>query len=194
MSQGGSVLFPSTLLDYRPVPGSYFGIFVVSLLLAIVSRIGRQFQKGKEKRNWSQRFPVVGLKDLDSNDDLSRKYQGVFLFAFIGLPMLSLLHFNGKVLRHADVADRNTGSVYDNQPFYIADPKLVFSIGNYRNSFCMGQNLEPVQLCSKTDNYEGGITWFPLTSPIAMILVSIYSLTYALSYLFHIFRPYRKEE
>lgn len=99
MSQGGAVVFSGALLDNRPVPGSYLGAFVVSALLALVVRSGHDFLKRKSKRHWSMRFPIVGLEKLSPKDGLTRWYQGAFLFAFVILPMCSLVHFSDKVTR-----------------------------------------------------------------------------------------------
>lgn len=192
-SQGGSVLFPGVLIDDRPIPGSYLAVFVVAMLLFLVVRIGREYLKGKQQQYWTLRFPVVGLEDLLPKDGLTRWYQGVFLFAFVILPAISLVHFCDKVITHGDIADKQSAEVYKGEIFYISDLKQLFSLENYKNNYCMGQGLQPTKLfklCNKDDdnNYEGGVTWFPLISPLAMLLVSALSIFYALTYLIDVFR------
>ena len=190
MSQGGRVLFPGALIDERDIPGSYLGSFIVAILLTALVAVGRSYLRGKERRHWSQRFPVVGLGDLSPKDSLSRWYQGVFLFAFIIVPMASLIHFSNKVVSHADVGDRETRTVYDNQVFYIDELSSVFSLGNYRNRYCMGRDLRPERLCSTDpdNDYQGGVTWFPVISPALMILVSAAAFLFSAQYVYLVVR------
>lgn len=192
MSQGGAVLLPGALMDDRPVPGSYLGSFTVAVLLAAVLRVGREYLRGKENRHWSMRFPVVGLENLNPKHGLTLIYQGAFLGAFVILPMASLVHFSDKVIGHADVANRDTRAVFDDQVFYVEDLGDVLSIHNYGNRYCMGQDLNPTHLCKQTDDYQGGVTWFPLVSPTAMLLANAFANLYGLVFLFGVLRKPRK--
>lgn len=191
MSQGGAVLFPGALIDTRPVPGSYLGAFVVSLLLMLTVRVGTAYLDGKRGRHWSLRFPIVALDKLSPKDGLSRLYQGAFLFLFVILPALSLVHFADKVIGHADIGDRETRAVFDNRVFYIESPGQLASLENYGNRYCMGQDLNRMHLCATNEDYQGGVTWFPLASPIAMLLLSAVAFVYAGVYVYRVFKPPR---
>lgn len=183
LSQGANTLFSVALLDDRAVPGSYLAVFIVSAALAIVTYVGRRFLVAKSSLHWTKRFPTVALKSLNPTDGFTKGYQSFFLMAFFVLPLAAIIHFNHKVMRHGDVADKLEDTVYPHRLFYIPSLGNILKTNNYGNRYCMGQDLKQPEPCKRSTINQGGITWFPLVSPIFMIGVSLVSALYTLDYL-----------
>lgn len=182
--------FSLALPDTRPVIAAYLGCFVVSLLLTVVSLLGYKFAKRSKSEHWSLRVPVILLEDLNPQSYATKTYQSIFIFAFVVLPMLSILHFNNWVLSRADVHDKRVEQTHKKSPYYFPKDLSVLSGDLYKNEFCMGQDLKGDQPCKRTDKdaYDGGVTWFPLYSPILMQFFSIVGLFAAATFLVQLFK------
>lgn len=177
LTQGGTSLFDAPVLDDREVPAAYFASLVIGALLALVCNIGRLFAKRSPEDRWYARLPVVWLDDLDAMSKEGRRYQIFFLAAFVVLPALSLAHFNDKVLGSGRVvstvtkADPKVVSL-----FYIPPLSEILTFGIFRNAYCLGQDLDDfannsdgrAAPCRRTPNWPGGVTWFPIVSPLLM--------------------------
>lgn len=93
-SRGGALLFKMVLLDERKVPNAYFSIIVIGLLSALASMIGRLYAlQSNAAPTRFDRWPVIGLTDLDMRAPAAKAYQSFFLILILILPLASLIHF-----------------------------------------------------------------------------------------------------
>ncbi|MDV5062349.1 hypothetical protein, partial [Vibrio diabolicus] len=162
---------------------------IVSSLLLLLIKIGKEYLKGKEVLLWSERFPTTYLNDVNPRDKLIKTYKGFFLVVFILLPTLSIIHFNNKVISHGDIGYAKSNKVIVNNIFYIEKISDTWSKDNYLNRHCMGQDLKPPSLCIRSKENQGGITWFPLVSALLMVAVSFFATLSSLLFLFSILMP-----
>ncbi|ELR67962.1 hypothetical protein C942_00270 [Photobacterium marinum] len=177
VSQGVNPISKAVLLDDRPIPGSYLAIFIISVMMLILTAIGRVYARNYSMDNWASSIPIFGFERLDYRSKLARRYQGAFLFFFIIFPLFSIIHFNNKVIQHGDIADESKQIVSRHDVFYNPGWDIVFSSSNFFSNFCMGQDLPQYSKsknpCSKKKGQEGGVTWFIMISPLLMIGISL---------------------
>ncbi len=202
LTQGGTALFSAPVLDKRPVCASYYGVLSIAPLLIALSKIGRTFAARSRADAWHARIPVVGLEGVDTASKEGRRYQCFFLLAFTVLPLFSLVHFNDKVFNVGRVAKvaKEQPLELDLSPFrYVPSAGEFLTFRVLGNDYCLGQNLSAFDRdkaktsdpCHRTAKWAGGVTWFPVISPLAVLALTAWACVSVGSFLAVLFRRAR---
>lgn len=156
--QGGNPIFDINLVDDRPATSTLIAMPICALLLTLLCRIGIRFAKASpDARFWLERMPVVGLEGLNTSSPEGRRYQGFFLFLFIGLPSAALVYFTDRVLE-AKVFDRQTPDA-KLAPLDGVPLSTMLSRPYWDDRFRLGGSVDEA------------VTRFPVIEPIVLALL-----------------------
>lgn len=127
-SQGGLLFSGGYLLEKRQIIACYFGTILIATVLSAVCWCGIFHIAEAGAVPWPKRLPVPGENDKEPISGRGWKagaYQAFFVFVFTVLPIISLIHFNGKVWKHgavwSDVKDAAINAVPVKCMFVVAD-------------------------------------------------------------------------
>lgn len=172
VTQGGNEVFDAKLVTSNRMPAAVIGILVSSVLLFVLSLVGRAYASGSGP-TWHERIPVVALQDLRTGSREGRWYQGAVLFCFAALPVAATIHFWDLIVS-ATVVDRATG-----RPVGAWDWSVTHAAG-FR---------DPARICSTYADRmcSGNATFFPGYSMLVLVAFSLVAAVALVVYLRTVF-------
>jgi len=179
-TQGGQPLFDVNLIEARAELSGFFAIPLCAALLALLSEIGLRYaRRSEDAARWHDRMPVVGLTGLNTASREGRAYQCFFLFAFILVPILGLVHFLNKTNRLV-VFDRRSCE----QVSAFALPAEPLRWSTWNDGYRIG-----VAIPDPCGRAPGSVTWLPVIEPLIFGLLIALAFWRSATFLVAIFRP-----
>ena len=165
VSRGLKPILDLTLLDERPRIESVFALPVCAILMILLCRVGGLYADHREGEQWHARIPVVGFEQIETGSPEGKKYQAFFLFVFLALPFIGLVHF-GEQVANASVAPRDGGRVIGAlAPVGLWDVLTVaFNIGEDRQTMADGSTKIK------------GVWWVPIISPVVYLALFMWAM------------------
>ena len=176
-------MLPINLFANSPLPVAYVATFVLSVGLMALIFVGKRFARLNSNRLWVYKVPLVFVDEPVTADRYTKVYQLIVLFCFVLVPLWALVHCNNKVISHADIAHRESREIYNNDIFFFPDKDKHPEYRIFNNEFCMGQNLNRKTGCKSTKGESVSVEWYPLVSPLAMIVLSLVAFFGVIDYL-----------
>ena len=163
-TQGAEPVFPAPLLTKAREPIAIFAILIGAPLLFLVASVGRVFASRAAGPSLG-RIPVLWFDKIDSDSPEGRWYQRLALTAFTMLPALSFLHFF-RILTTADVC----------ASFPTAHKTTAWSLTAFttlNDPARLGGLLTRDPAPPHEMMCQGGVTFFPLVEPLALLLLIV---------------------
>jgi hypothetical protein len=154
-TQGAKAILKIPLLHEERRAAAFLALAIGSTMLIVTALAGLLHAKRYGGR-WHARVPIVWLEGLITQSIEGQVYQGVILFLFIGLPLLSFFHFVGIVWKgHLCVLNA------PEQPLPVSAAWLL-GIPNATDQIRLVDGLTSVQQpTGATPLCKGGIEVFP---------------------------------
>jgi hypothetical protein len=92
VAQGGNEVFGAKLVVSNKVPAAMLAIPICSVLLILVSLIGRLFAS-RGSSLWHERIPIVGFEAIETGSQEGKIYQGAIIVIFSLIPAAALIYF-----------------------------------------------------------------------------------------------------
>lgn len=178
---GGQPILDVDLIYETRIPAQIIALHVLPVLIIVQSWIGLRYAQKAGSGSWASRMPVTGLEGLDFQKREARAYQGIFLAAFLILPVAIEIDFlvqlkDVRILE--SVEDEAVSGRHRNRD--TSGPTTITAA--FQRALAAPSWPDNSHSVSETFPLEQGeyVTWFPVLSPAVIGILALVSLGMAL--------------
>lgn len=178
--QGGPPLFSAIFYPEAARIEALFALIICSALLVLLTATGAAYAVAVGKVDWASRLPVVWLEGLNTGVLSGKVYQGLFLLAFVFLPIAGLYHFLDRFSGASVIHHKGLAGPFN--PFCLMNCPLLPS-GRYQ----VGDGLTYANLELKSKSGQI-VDWLPILEPWGILALLVGACASTVHLLYRVFR------